>query len=477
MLFNSFQFILFYILVVCVLFALPQRFRWMWLLAASTYFYMCWRPSYVVFLIVLIVVDYFCGIGMGRTGSRNVQRVLLGVSLASNLGLLFVFKYFNFFSLTLTKVFERPFPLLHLILPIGISFHVFQSLAYTIDVYRGRQEVEHQFGLFALFVMFFPQLVAGPIERPQHLLHQFHEYKPFTYNNFRSGMQLTLWGMIKKVCIADLVASPVTIVYSHPSNYSGPVLLLATLYFTVQIYCDFSGYTDIARGVAKIMGYDLVVNFRQPYFSRSIKEFWQRWHISLSTWFRDYVYYPLGGSRVSRGIILRNLAVVFLVSGLWHGAAWTFVVWGALHGMYMIIGESTREFRGRLVDRLGIGDSVWYRVAQVLVTLNLVMIGWVFFRANSVANAWYILKHMYIPARVSFFDITYAVGLEQFQTVLVFLMVVLLIVVDYILVYRPRFADSWWRVRPARWAAYITAAYSLIFFGIWEQLEFIYFQF
>jgi len=476
-LFNSFQFIIFYILVVGVLFSLPQRFRWVWLLAASTYFYMCWRPSYVVFLIFLIVVDYFCGIGMGKTDSHNIKRLLLGTSLVSNLGLLFVFKYFNFFSLNLARVFEQPFPLLHLILPIGISFHVFQSLAYTIDVYRGRQQVEHHFGIFALFVMFFPQLVAGPIERPQNLLHQFHEYRPFTYENFRTGMQLALWGMIKKVCIADLVAKPVGIVYSHPLNYSGPVLLLATFYFTVQIYCDFSGYTDIARGVAKIMGYDLMVNFRQPYFAHSIKEFWQRWHISLSTWFRDYVYYPLGGSRASHMVILRNLAVVFVVSGLWHGAAWTFVVWGALHGLYMVVGEVTRDFRLRLATSLGIRESRWYRLAQIFITLNLVMVGWVFFRSNSVANAWYIVRHMYIPARVSFFDITYGVGLEQFQTVLAFLLVALLIVVDYVLVYRPKLADTWWQIRPARWAAYVAAAYSLVFFGIWEQLEFIYFQF
>src|SRR5664279_174307 len=392
---------------------------------------------------------------MGGTNSQTMRRVLLGTSLVSNLGLLFVFKYFNFLTLNLSNVFQRPLPLLHLILPIGISFHVFQSLAYTIDVYRKRQPVEHHFGIFALFVMFFPQLVAGPIERPQHLLPQFHEHKSFTYENFRIGLQLALWGMIKKVCIADLVARPVDLVYSHPHNYSGPILLLATFYFTVQIYCDFSGYTDIARGVAKIMGYDLVVNFRQPYFAHSIKEFWQRWHISLSTWFRDYVYHPLGGSRGPRMVILRNLAVVFVVSGLWHGAAWTFVVWGALHGFYMIFGEDTRDFRARLATSLGIGESRWYRLAQMLITLNLVMIGWVLFRSSSIANAWYIVKHMYIPARVSFFDITYGVGLEQFQTVLVFVMVVALIVVDYVLAYRPKMADLWQQRRPLRWAAYV----------------------
>lgn len=333
MLFNSFQFITFYICIVVALCSLPYRYRWILLLVASTYFYMCWNPKYIVFLIFIIVVDYFCGIGMQATNAQALRRLLLGVSLCSNIGLLFVFKYFNFFSHNLSALVGHAFPVLDLVLPIGLSFHVFQSLAYTIDVYRRSIEPERHAGIFALFVMFFPQLVAGPIERPQNLLHQFHETRRFTYDNFRVGAQLALWGLIKKVCIADLVSDPVNRVYTAPTTYSGPILLLATIYFTVQIYCDFSGYTDIARGVAKIMGYDLMVNFRQPYFSRSIQDFWRRWHISLSTWFRDYVFYPLGGSRVPQTLILRNILVVFLVSGLWHGAAWTFVIWGGLHGM------------------------------------------------------------------------------------------------------------------------------------------------
>lgn len=477
MLFNSFQFITFYIAVVVTMFSLPQRFRWILLLAASTYFYMCWNPPYIVFLIFVITVDYFCGLGMGNTEDPAKRKLLLGISLTGNIGLLFVFKYFNFFSQNVSRVFGHSFPLLHLILPIGISFHVFQSLAYTIDVYRKRIEPERHAGLFALFVMFFPQLVAGPIERPQNLLHQFKEEKHFSYENFRAGAQLALWGMIKKVCIADLLAEPVARVYANPTIFSGPTLLLATFYFTVQIYCDFSGYTDIARGVAKIMGYDLMLNFRQPYFSRSIKEFWQRWHISLSTWFRDYVYYPLGGSRVSTMIILRNLLVVFLVSGLWHGAAWTFVIWGGLHGIYMVFGEITRSWRSRLISSLGLEHSKIYHLFQVFVTLNLVMIGWVFFRGNSLHSAWYILRHMYVPARVTFFDLSYGMGLEQFQTILAWLMIVLLIAVDYVLVYKPRLVVPAWDWKPFRWATYTAGVYALVFFGIWERIQFIYFQF
>ena len=297
MLFNSFQFITFYIVVVALLFSLPKRFRWVLLLAASAYFYMCWNPKYIVFLIFVIVVDYFSGIGMGKTDNPALRRFFLGLSLTGNIGLLFIFKYFNFFSNTASTIFGQRFPLLGLVLPIGISFHVFQSLAYTIDVYRRRIEPEYHAGLFALFVMFFPQLVAGPIERPQNLLHQFKEEKRFTYDNFRAGSQLALWGMVKKSLHRRPARRTREYHLLDPTRYPGPILLLATIYFAVQIYCDFSGYTDIARGVARSWAIELMLNFRQPYFSATISEFWQRWHISLSTWFRDYLYIPLGGNR------------------------------------------------------------------------------------------------------------------------------------------------------------------------------------
>jgi D-alanyl-lipoteichoic acid acyltransferase DltB (MBOAT superfamily) len=477
MLFNTFQFLIFYLVVLAVVFTLPQRFRWVFLLAASAYFYMCWNPKYIVFLIFLIVVDYFCGVKIAASQSKPVRQLLLATSLATNLGMLFVFKYFNFLSHTASALTGRTYPLLDLVLPIGISFHVFQSLAYTIDVYRGRQEPERHFGLFALFVMFFPQLVAGPIERPQNLLHQFRERKRFTYENFSIGARLALWGLIKKVCIADLLSAPVNRIYANPATFSGPLLLVGTFFFGIQIYCDFSGYTDIARGVAKIMGYDLMLNFRQPYFARSIKEFWQRWHISLSTWFRDYLYYPLGGSRTQFWKVLRNLLIVFVVSGLWHGAAWTFVIWGALHGFYMVAGEVTRNGRARLVSALRLENSRVFQLIQIFITLNLVMLGWVFFRAKSLATAWYVVRHMYVPARVTVFDLTYGLGLEQFQAGVAFVLILLLIAVDYVLERRPHAIGRLWQARPLRWATYVGAAYTLVFFGVWERIEFIYFQF
>jgi D-alanyl-lipoteichoic acid acyltransferase DltB (MBOAT superfamily) len=283
--------------------------------------------------------------------------------------------------------------------------------------------------------------------------------------------------LIKKVCIADLLSAPVNRIYANPATFSGPLLLVGTFFFGIQIYCDFSGYTDIARGVAKIMGYDLMLNFRQPYFARSIKEFWQRWHISLSTWFRDYLYYPLGGSRTQFWKVLRNLLIVFVVSGLWHGAAWTFVIWGALHGFYMVAGEVTRNGRARLVSALRLENSRVFQLIQIFITLNLVMLGWVFFRAKSLATAWYVVRHMYVPARVTVFDLTYGLGLEQFQAGVAFVLILLLIAVDYVLERRPHAIGRLWQARPLRWATYVGAAYTLVFFGVWERIEFIYFQF
>jgi len=477
MLFNSFQFFIFYIFVFFCFFSLPQRFRWILLLLSSIYFYMCWIPKYVAFLFFMIIVDYCCGIGMGQSSSSFVRKFFLSVSLFSNLGLLFIFKYFNFFSHNVSALLGHSFFVLHYVLPLGISFHVFQSLSYTIEVYRRRVKAEKHIGIFALYVMFFPQLVAGPIERPQNLLPQFHQERKFSYANFRIGAQLFLWGLFKKICIADMLSYPVRQVYASPTLYSGPILMLTTVYFAIQIYCDFSGYTDIARGVAKMMGYDLMLNFRQPYFARSIKEFWQRWHISLSTWFRDYVYFPLGGSRVSKTILFRNLIIVFILSGLWHGAAWTFVIWGALHGFYMIAGEGTRAWRKKIIDKLNLEKSFFYHIMEIFITLNLVIIGWVFFRANSLQNAWYIISHMYIPTKIKFSDVSYGVGLEEFQTLLVWVLIALLFMVDYFIEHKPSNIVRFWQKKSLRWAIYTAGFYSLIFFGVWGQIQFIYFQF
>jgi alginate O-acetyltransferase complex protein AlgI len=298
MLFNTFQFLTLLALVLVVFFALPDRWHNPFLLIASYYFYMCWSVKYITVIWGLTLVDYFAGILIEQSSTQTRRQLFLAVSVLCNFGMLFVFKYFEFFASGLRAVmrsFNLAFtvPALHLLLPVGISFHTFQAVSYTVEIYRGKVRAERSLLKYALYVAFFPQLVAGPIERPNHLLPQFGTRKTLDVGRLRSGLEMILWGLFKKSVVADLVAEFVTTVYSKPGNFSGPILLLATLFFTFQIYCDFSGYSDMAVGIARIMGYDLVINFRQPYTSRSVAEFWQRWHISLSTWFRDYLYIPV----------------------------------------------------------------------------------------------------------------------------------------------------------------------------------------
>jgi D-alanyl-lipoteichoic acid acyltransferase DltB (MBOAT superfamily) len=417
MLFNSLHFALFFPVVVALFFATPRQYRWMLLLAASYYFYASWKVAYLGLILVSTLVDYVAGIQMEKQNSREDKRPFLLLSLCVNLGILFTFKYFNFFIgsveatlASLGLMWEGP--VLDVLLPVGISFYTFQTLAYTIDVYRGQQEPEHHLGRFALYVSFFPQLVAGPIERSQRLLPQFWNPKEFEYQRVVDGLKLMLWGFFKKLVIADRLALYVNEVYSAPEMHSGEAALVATYFFAFQIYCDFSGYSDIAIGAAQIMGYDLMENFRRPYHAKSINEFWHRWHISLSSWFRDYLYIPLGGNRVSEGRWYFNLFTVFVISGLWHGAAWTFVVWGALHGGYLILGVVTQDFRDAFWKRLesvaerqlekykaaGVAAlpslSTVRKYTSVLVTFHLVLLGWVFFRANTIGEAFLVLRKM-----------------------------------------------------------------------------------
>jgi len=400
MLFNSFAFLLFFPIVTIAYFALPHRFRWALLLLASCIFYMAFIPKYILILLVTISVDYFAGIGIEATqGSR--RRWLLIASLLTNLGMLAFFKYFNFANENLGALarfigWNYPMENLKIILPIGLSFHTFQSLSYTIEVYRGNQKAERHYGYLALYVLFYPQLVAGPIERPQNILHQLHEEHHFDYQRVSEGLKWMAWGMFKKVVIADRMALFVNAVYDAPHQHMGPALAVATLAFALQIYCDFSGYSDIAFGSAQVMGIALMKNFRHPYFAKSISEFWRRWHVSLSTWFRDYLYIPLGGNRVSSSRWAVNLFMTFLVSGLWHGANWTFVIWGALHGLYMVLERFASPIWSRfnltdLSPRFsGLGDKL-----SMLSTFLLVSFAWIFFRANNLQDAWYVVSHLF----------------------------------------------------------------------------------
>lgn len=399
MLFNSFDFLFFFVVVTTLYFSIPHQWRWLLLLAASCIFYMAFVPLYILILGFTIVIDYFAGIYIeGAEGKK--RKAFLVISLVANIGVLAVFKYYNFLNENLSFLLHgfgltNSIPYLSILLPIGLSFHTFQAMSYTIEVYRGNQKAERHFGIYALYVMFYPQLVAGPIERPQNLLHQFKTEHAFNYAGVVNGLKLMLWGLFKKIVIADRLAIFVNSVFNHAEFHNGSSIALATVFFAFQIYCDFSGYSDIAIGAAKVMGFDLMPNFNRPYFSLNVSEFWKRWHISLSTWFKDYLYIPLGGNRVKVPRWYFNLFFVFLVSGFWHGASWTYIIWGALHGFYLVFALITKRFRERFNGLVGLNKHPkLHSLLSIFTTFLLACFAWIFFRANSVSDALTLIKNM-----------------------------------------------------------------------------------
>ena len=345
-------------------------------------------------------------------------------------------------------------------------------MSYTIEVYRGNQKVETNFGIYALYVMFYPQLVAGPIERPQNVIHQFYQKFDFDYDRVKSGLRLMLWGMFKKVIIADNLSVFVSQVYGDVGKYQGLPLLIATLFYSIQIFCDFSGYSDIALGSARVMGFKLMKNFNRPYSAKSISEFWKRWHISLSTWFRDYLYIPLGGNRVSTYRKYFNLFFVFLISGLWHGASWNFVVWGALHGFYQIVGQLTKniqtKFFGFFGEKLG-------GVLQNIITIGLVVFAWIFFRATKFSDAKYVIKNMFDPSNLSLKEIIHQIGTQNLIVVLVGILI--LEIVQWL--QSRKDMSMWVENRPTwqRWGIYYFILFFILTFGYFGEVQFIYFQF
>lgn len=405
MIFNSFDFLVFFVIVTGLYFVLPHAFRWAMLLIASCIFYMYFIPWYILILFFTIIIDYFAGILIENAPPGKKKRYLVA-SLIANIGVLFFFKYFNFFADNVNSIahvlgWNYDISFLKIVLPIGLSFHTFQAMSYTIEVYRGNQAAERHFGIYSLYVMYYPQLVAGPIERPQNLLHQFHTPYKFSYEKVSSGLKQMLWGFFKKVVIADRLAEYVNPVYNSPHDYQGITILIATIFFAIQIFCDFSGYSDIALGASRIMGIELMQNFKSPYLSKSISEFWSRWHISLSTWFKDYLYIPLGGNRVSQLRNYMNLLIVFLVSGLWHGANWTYVIWGGLHGCYLV-GERMIGVGSK--NKVAVSRRSKFVIAlRILFVFILTCIAWIFFRAKDVSTGVYILKEavMGIPHYIS----------------------------------------------------------------------------
>lgn len=480
MLFNSIQFVFFFPAVVAAYFLCPARLRWALLLAASYYFYACWKAEYLVLIIASTALDYAAGLVIDRSGRHAVRKAWLVASLSANLGLLFAFKYANFFNESLRSAFDAVnvfygVPAFELLLPVGISFYTFQSMSYTIDVYRRERRAERHAGIFALYVAFFPQLVAGPIERSSHLMPQFRETMRWNTARVLDGLQLMLWGFFKKLVIADRLALYVNEVFNHPGQYEGAAVLLAGYCFAFQIYCDFSAYSDIAVGTARVMGYDLMDNFKRPYFATSIADFWRRWHISLSTWFRDYVYRPLGGSRVTKRRFRMNIAAVFLLSGLWHGANWTFVVWGALHAAYYLIGDATAAFRDRAAAALGLirAPRVHYALKAV-VTFHLVVLAWFFFRAGALSDAWTLLAS--IP-QGPFLPDHWGLGLAPHDLAAGLGAVSALLAIDAI-AHRPGARSPFGTTPPFARAAFAYAlAMAILVLGKTGANAFIYFQF
>ncbi len=478
MLFNSLEFVIFFPLVVILYFGLPVKWRWAMLLAASYYFYMCWRPEYIILIIASTLIDYLAGLQMGRVEKKKRRKYLV-LSLVSNLGLLFAFKYFNFFNASTRELFNHfnlfyNVPVFTLLLPVGISFYTFQTMSYSIDVYRGNIPAEKNLGIFALYVSFFPQLVAGPIERSTHLLPQFYEKHTFDYTRVTNGLKRMAWGFFKKLVIADRLAVYVNQVYNSPSDFHGIYILIATYFFAIQIFCDFSGYSDIAIGAAEVMGYRFMENFRRPYLAKSIAEFWQRWHISLSTWFRDYLYIPLGGNRVGKLRWYTNLFLVFLISGLWHGANWTFIIWGALHGFYLVFSLITAKSRNSIAKKLRLPDSPRVHTAlKCFITFHLVAFAWIFFRANSVSDAFILIKNLFHFG--SFENIPLSLGRSGFRiaVVSILLMEFIHLTQEKVSIIRLISRRPLW----IRWACYYAILMGILFYGVFEESAFIYFQF
>ena len=474
MYFNSLHFLFFFVLVTGLYYALPHRWRWGLLLAASYYFYGCWNVKYLLLIIASTLVDYFAALRMEKAERQSTRRLLLSLSLLCNLGLLFSFKYFNFFSASLQALVDKSglawqMPHLNVLLPVGISFYTFQTLSYSIDVYRGERKAEHHLGIFAVYVAFFPQLVAGPIERATRFLPQFRETHVLEYGNVVSGLRLMLLGLFKKIVVADRLAIYVDNVYNNVHFHdSSTSFLLATYFFAFQIYCDFSGYSDIAIGAGRVMGFDLMTNFRTPYLSKSTAEFWRRWHISLSTWFRDYVYIPLGGSRVDLSRHCANIFIVFVVSGLWHGANWTFVIWGALHGLYQLLAILRKHLFPPGPPRL---PQFLLDGLRIFVTFHLVCFGWIFFRANNLADALHVVRAIF-SGRFSF---PYLGNTSHFAYGLFALGCLLLLEIWF------RQGDPSEKIAglrtPLRWALYLGAAMIILLIGVFDGGQFIYFQF
>lgn len=489
MLFNSYQFLVFFPIVVLLYFVVPKRVQHIWLLAASYYFYMCWEAKYIVLLLFVTIVSYFGGRMLEGIERKRIRKWVVIISSLACLSLLCCFKYFDFLLSTLNSVIElfhgqgivSP---IHFVLPVGISFYTFQAIGYLIDVYRKEIAAEKGFLNYALFVSFFPQLVAGPIERSGNLLEQIKKRHFFSFERMREGLLIMMWGFFLKLVIADRTAVFVDAVYNNYQEYGGYYLIVATILFGIQIYCDFAGYSTIAVGAAHILGIRLMENFDCPYLAQSVAEFWRRWHISLTSWFRDYLYIPLGGNRKGKGRKYLNILIVFLASGLWHGAEWSFVLWGGLNGLYQIIGELLRPVRAGVTRKLQLNpESLGSKVVKVFFTFVLVDFAWIFFRAPTIQDAFGIIKNMVTVSNpwILMDGSLYELGIDQHNFCLMLLAIGILLFADCmkrrgynirgILLKQ----DVW-----CRWFCYLAALFAIVILGRYGTSygsTFIYFQF
>ncbi|MBV9576450.1 MAG: MBOAT family protein [Gammaproteobacteria bacterium] len=509
MLFTSIHFLIFFPIVIAIYFLLPNRIRWLHLLIASYYFYMAWQPIYALLLFLSSLIFYLSALGVDYCveGSRLRKAFFLS-GLTINLAMLFVFKYYNFFEIQVDHFFNHHhwrinFPHLDILLPIGISFYTFQGISYLVDVYRNELKAERHLGLLMLYKAFFPQLIAGPIERGKHFIPQLRKILSgddeqrihFDYQRVVSGLRLMLLGFFKKIVLADNLALIVNPVYAAPTEFSSISALIATFAFAFQIYFDFSAYTDIARGCARILGFELLENFNMPYLATSIPDFWRRWHITLSSWFRDYLYIPLGGNRVSKLRWMLNLWIVFLLCGFWHGANWTFLIWGALYGFYYFLDFSLKQPMRKLVEHTFLKDyPVLCKYLQIFITFSMVSWAWVVFRAENLSQAITIWKKIiYAPIEIFNFAITI---LHTSKLLEPFYYLGWLIKPDgklsllpvYLLIFTLGYHFFDFRVKQEcnyfatlitwqRWVIYFFAISCILLFGQYAQAPFIYFQF
>ena len=498
MLFNSIEFLIFFPIVVLIYFIIPEKIKHLWLLAASYYFYMCWNAKYALLILTSTVITYASGLLIERVKRSSyeaakqtvLKKCVVAGSFVINLGILFYFKYINFALSILTSALAKihiqlNVPVFDIILPVGISFYVFQALSYTMDVYRDEIYAEKNFLRYALFVSFFPQLVAGPIERSKNLLKQLAVPRKFCFEDAREGLLLMLWGFFLKIVLADRIAIFVDTVYGDFSIYAGSYLVVATMLFAFQVYCDFAGYSTIAMGAAKVLSIEIMDNFDAPYLATSVAEFWRRWHISLTSWFKDYLYIPLGGGR--KGDIRKyiNKMIVFLISGLWHGASFTYVAWGGINGLYQVIGEILQPIRDKMVSVLHLNrESLGHKLMHIAGTFVLVDFSLIFFRADRFREALEMIRSIMTVRNpwVIFDGSLYMCGLDEKNFRLMLLGIGILLFADYCkskrIVIRKVISmqDIWFR-----WLSIVAAIMVLLVFGIWgstyDATNFIYFQF